>query len=245
VKPSVELRGVTRRYKEVRAVRGVSLAVNPGQMLGIVGPSGAGKSTLLRLVDLLEPPDEGEVLVDGERILCGSAKAAAARRRIGMVLQKPVALNRSVRNNLAYALRIRGAEDEQIYKRVDAELKRLGLADRSMKNARTLSGGEMQRLCFARATIFDPDILLLDEFAANLDPSNVSLLENQLRSYISTGSNKIVVIVTHNLYQARRLCDRVALMWDGEMIEVADRRRFFENPDDPRTAKFISGDLVF
>jgi tungstate transport system ATP-binding protein len=217
----------------------------PGQVMGIVGPSGAGKSTLLRLIDLLEPPDEGEVLIAGEPVRFDSPRANETRRRIGMVLQRPVALNRSVRNNLAYALRIRDAEETEAFEKVDRELKRLGLADRSMKNARTLSGGEMQRLCFARATIFDPDILLLDEFAANLDPSNVSLLEHQLRAYVSAGKGKTVIIVTHNLFQARRLCDKIALMWDGRIVEVADRDKFFERPDDERTAAFIKGDLVY
>jgi tungstate transport system ATP-binding protein len=245
VKPTVELRGVTRRYKEVVAVRDASLTAMPGEVLGIVGPSGAGKSTLLRLVDLLEPPDKGDLLIEGEAVKFDSSKAAEIRRRIGMVLQRPVALNRSVRNNLAYALRIRGVEEEEIYRKVDQELKRLGLADRSLKNAKILSGGEMQRLCFARATISDPDILLLDEFAANLDPSNVSLLENQLKSFVADGKNKTVVIVTHNLFQARRLCDKVALMWDGRVVEVAGKDKFFQHPDDARTAEFVKGEVVY
>jgi tungstate transport system ATP-binding protein len=245
VKPTAELRGVTRRYKEVVAVHGATLSAMPGQVLGIVGPSGAGKSTLLRLVDLLEPPDEGELLIEGENVRFDSAKATEVRRRIGMVLQRPVALNRSVRNNLGYALKLRGVEEEEIFRRVDAELKRLGLAERSLKNARTLSGGEMQRLCFARATIFDPDILLLDEFAANLDPANVALLENQLKAYVSSSGKRAVIIVTHNLFQARRLCDSVALMWDGRVIEVADKKKFFENPDDSRTAEFVKGEVVY
>lgn len=243
--PTVELRGVTRKYKDVFAVREASLSVMPGKVLGIVGPSGAGKSTLLRLVDLLEPPDEGKILVHGEHVLFDSAEATEIRRRTGMVLQRPVALNRSVRNNLAYALRIRGFEEDKIYGMVDQELKRLGLADRSLKNARTLSGGEMQRLCFARATIFGPDILLLDEFAANLDPANVALLENQLKTFMSEGNNRTVVIVTHNLFQARRLCDDVALMWDGRIVEMADKEKFFNDPADVRTAEFVKGEVVY
>src|SRR4030042_1543856 len=90
-----------------------------------------------------------------------------------------------------------------------------------------------------------PDILLLEECAANLDPSNVSLLENQLKFFISTGSNKTVVIVTHNLFQARRLCDKVALMWDGRVIEVSDTDKFFQNPDDQRTAECGKGGLCY
>lgn len=243
--PAVELTGVSKSFKEVLAVKEVSLKAHKGEVLGIVGPSGAGKSTLLRIIDLLETPDKGRMSIDGRPISVSSPDAAEVRRRIGMVLQKPVALNRSVWNNLAYALRIRGEEERHIADKVRGELKRLGLSDRSQKNARTLSGGEMQRLCFARATIFGPEMLLLDEFAANLDPSNVALLEGQLRAFMDEGEDRCVVMVTHNMFQAKRLCDKVALMWEGEVIEVAGRDRFFNNPEDERTAAFVRGDLVY
>lgn len=244
MKPAIRLEDVTKRYKDVVAVSGVTLSVGNRQVLGIVGPSGAGKSTLLRLMDLLEKPDEGHVNLFGEVVCADSPKACEFRKRIGMVLQKPVVLNRSVWNNLAYPLRIRGAEEEAVAKGVDAELARLGLTDRAHKNARTLSGGEMQRLCFSRATIHDPDLLLLDEFAANLDPSNVALLEGSVRDYASRGHHTVVT-VTHNLFQAKRMCDAVALIWDGRVIEKADRNKFFENPDDERTAQFVRGELVY
>lgn len=243
--PAVELSGVTKRYREVVAVRNVTLTASKREVLGIVGPSGAGKSTLLRIIDLLEFPDSGAVSIHGTDATAGGQDAALVRRKMGMVLQKPVALNRSVRNNLAYALRIRGVEEDEIEKRVAKELKRLGLADRSEKNARTLSGGEMQRLCFARATISEPEILLLDEFAANLDPSNVALLEGQLRTYMDEADDRCVIMVTHNLFQAKRMCDKVALMWDGEIIELAKKHKFFSSPEDPRTAGFVTGELVY
>ncbi len=242
---AVELTDVSKSYKEVAAVRNASIKAHKGEVLGLVGPSGAGKSTLLRLVDLLEAPDRGTIHIDGKPIAMGSPEAPEMRKRIGMVLQRPVVLNRSVENNLAYPLRIRGESEEVVLERARKELKRLGLADRRQKNARTLSGGEMQRLCFARATIFEPEILLLDEFAANLDPSNVALLEGQLRSFMEDGRDRCVIMVTHNLFQAKRLCDKVALMWDGEIVEVADRDTFFESPADRRTAAFVSGELVY
>jgi tungstate transport system ATP-binding protein len=237
--------GVTKRYKDVTAVKEVFLDGNSGEILGILGPSGAGKSTLLRLIDLLESPDEGSVEIAGKKVTLHGGEACAVRRRIGMVLQKPVVFNRSVWNNLAYGLRLRGWDEDKIRKRVDEELEKLGLGDRKGKNARTLSGGEMQRLCFARSTIFEPDTLLLDEFAANLDPANVSMIENMVKEYAEQDRSRCVAIVTHNLFQARRLCDRVALMWNGEMVEVAERHKFFENPDDDRTASFVKGELVY
>jgi len=242
---AIALKEITKRYKDVTALRSVSLTASKGEVFGLLGPSGSGKSTLLRIIDLLETPDSGEVQINGETVHSDSKDAFQTRRRIGMILQKPMVLNRSVENNLAYALLIRGWSEEEIHKRVDRELKRLGLEERRMKNARTLSGGEMQRLCFARSTIFDPALLILDEFTANLDPANVALLEDMVRGYASEDEDRAVIVVTHNLFQAKRMCHRMALMWDGEVVEVADRKRFFEAPEDERTAAFVSGELVY
>jgi len=243
--PAVVLKNVSKKYGQVTALRSASFEVSKGEVLGIVGPSGAGKSTLLRLVDLLEMPTDGSLLLDGEAVNAFSPRANAVRSTIGMVLQKPVVLNRSVAHNLAYPLMIRGWDENRITKVVAEELKRLGLHARSGTNARNLSGGETQRLCFARAAIHGPSILLLDEFAANLDPANVALLEEQVRQYMRGASDRTVIIVTHNMFQAKRMCTRVALMWDGEMIELADTKKFFESPEDPRTAGFVSGESVY
>ncbi len=241
----VVLEKVTRRYGDVTAVRGVDLEVREGEVLGILGPSGAGKSTLLRLVDLLEPADEGRVSVMGADSDPTSNDACEVRKKIGMVLQKPVVLNRSVANNLAYGLVIRGWGEDKIHAAVERELKKLGLEDRKTKNARTLSGGEMQRVSFSRSTIFSPTLLLLDEFAANLDPANVAMLEDLVKGFMEEDGSRGTILVTHNLFQAKRMCDRLALMWGGEMVEVADTKGLFESPKDERTARFVNGELVY
>jgi len=242
---AVELRDATKRFGDVVAVKEASFAVQKGELFGILGPSGAGKSTILRLIDLLDAPDEGAVLINGEEVPCNSRKADEVRSRIGMILQKPAALNRSVANNIAYSLQIREWSEEDIVKRVDEEVKKYGLQDRREKNARTLSGGELQRLSFARSTVFGPELLLLDEFSANLDPKNVALMEKQISSYMSEDDSRTIVMVTHNIFQAKRMCDRIALMWDGEIVEIADKKKFFEQPDDPRTSAFVKGDIVY
>jgi len=242
---AVELRGVSKSYGDVAAVRNVSFAAETGQVFGVLGPSGAGKTTLLRLIDLLESPDKGEVRLRNLRVSANARNAHLIRKGIGMVLQKPVVLNRSVANNLGYSMSIRGWDEKDIARVVSIELKKLGLEDRAKKNARTLSGGEMQRLSFSRATVFSPNLLLLDEFAANLDPRNVAMLEEMVRAYLAESRERAVVLVTHNIFQARRLCHQIALMWDGEIIEVADRQKFFESPDDERTAAFVRGDVVY
>jgi len=242
---AVELRSATKRYGDVTAVKGVSLTIEKGELFGILGPSGAGKSTLLRLIDLLDRPDEGSVSIDGEEVPALSRRADEVRSRIGMILQKPVPLNRSVANNIAYSLQIRDWGEAETAKKVEEELKKYGLQERAGKNARTLSGGEMQRLSFARSTVFGPELLLLDEFSANLDPKNVALMEQQISRFREEDPSRTVVMVTHNIFQARRMCDRIALMWDGEVVEVAARRKFFEEPDDPRTAAFVKGEVVY
>jgi tungstate transport system ATP-binding protein len=226
-------------------VKEASIAIQKGELFGILGPSGAGKSTVLRLIDLLESPDKGAVLINGEDVRAGSRRADEVRSRIGMILQKPVALNRSVANNIAYGLEIRDWGEEDIRKKVEEELKRYGLDGRRDKNARTLSGGEMQRLSFARSTVFGPELLLLDEFSANLDPKNVALMEEQISRFRKEDGSRTVIMVTHNIFQAKRMCDRIALMWDGEIVEVADRKKFFDSPDDPRTAAFVKGEVVY
>jgi len=236
---------VIRRYGDVTAVHEASIEIGEGEVFGVVGPSGAGKSTLLRLIDLLEPPDEGKVTVLNECVDPASKEADALRLSIGMVHQKPVVLNRSVANNLAYPLMVRGWPEDRIKATVDRELGKLGLVDRRGKNARTLSGGEMQRISFSRTTIFSPKLLLLDEFAANLDPANVALLEGMVRDYMSEDPTRATVLVTHNLFQAKRMCDRVGLMWNGRFVEIADRAKFFQDPSDERTAAFGRGDLVY
>ena len=242
---AVELLSVSKTYDKVAAVRNVNLVAETGQVLGILGPSGAGKSTLLRLIDLLESPDKGNVILRGRKVSAGARDAHTIRKRIGMVLQKPVALNRSVSNNIAFSMNIRGWDEKDVARVVSQELKKLGLESLAKKNARTLSGGEMQRLSFSRATVYSPELLLLDEFAANLDPRNVALLEDMVRAYLAGGQERAVVLVTHNIFQAKRLCHRIALMWDGEIIEVADNKKFFESPDDERTAAFVNGDVVY
>ncbi len=242
---AVCLKGVSKKYNDVDALRNVSVEVAEGEVFGIVGPSGAGKSTMLRIMDLIEPPTTGDLYIRGDKMSFAGRKADVARRAIGMVLQKPVVLNRSVANNLAYSLMIRGWDEDDIAEKVDAELKRLGLHERRKKNARTLSGGEMQRLCFARATIHNPGILLLDEFAANLDPTNVVRLERQVTEYMAQDKTRTAIVVTHNMFQAKRMCDRIALMWDGDIVEVACRNDFFDRPKDERTVAFVNGEAVY
>ncbi|MSS72653.1 MAG: phosphate ABC transporter ATP-binding protein [Candidatus Latescibacteria bacterium] len=233
------LRGVQRRYAGRTVLDVGHLAISPGEMLAIVGPSGAGKSTLLRLLNFLEPPDAGSILFDGQPV--PSSPPLAIRRRVTTVFQRPVLLNRSVRDNVAYGLRLRGEPPDG---RVEEMLARMALTPLARAPAHQLSGGEIQRVALARALVLHPDVLLLDEPTANLDPYNVALIESIVQEQ-NAGLRVTVVLVTHNVFQARRIAGRVGLLLDGRLIEIAPAVDFFERPGDPRTSAFVKGEMIY
>jgi tungstate transport system ATP-binding protein len=221
-----------------------SLEVHLGEIFGLVGPSGAGKSTLLRLLALLEAPTEGAVrLLVSSGGYCGYETASTEiRRQLAMVFQRPVLLNRSVTANIAYGLRMRGLRDAA--GPVQEQVARVRLEGLESAHPNTLSGGEMQRVALARALVLRPRVLLLDEPTANLDPPNVQLIENIIREQ-NQQHGTTIVLVTHNVFQARRLAHRVGLLLEGRMVEVASSVAFFETPQDPRTAAFVRGEMVY
>lgn len=227
----------------------VSLGVRPGEVHAVLGPSGAGKTTLLRILNILESPDSGRVTLDGEPIELPTRSARLtevqhrARLKMALVPQKPIAFRRTVFENAAFGLRVRGFEEGEIKRRVEGELERLGIAAYAQAGARRLSGGETQRLAFARAAVLDIEFLLLDEFTANLDPRNVKVLEEAARGFAARGGG--VLLVTHDLFQTRRMADRVSLLVDGQVIESAPKKTFFEAPQDPRARAFVAGELAF
>ena len=237
-----ELRGVVKRYGP-RAVLTVDrLDIRRGEMLAVVGPSGAGKTTLLRLLNFLESSTEGAIRF-GDAVVQGAQPVPLAlRRRITTVAQRPVLLRRSVEANVAYGLRLRG--HRHFAQEVAAALAEVGLTELAKQPARTLSGGEAQRVALARAMILRPDALLLDEPTANLDPYNVGLIE-QIITRLNREHGTTIVLVTHNVFQAHRLAERVALMLEGRIVEVAATETFFNAPADPRTGAFVRGEMVY
>jgi len=217
------------------------LDIRQGEVLAIVGPSGAGKSTLLRLLAFLERPLTGKLNYQN-RAVDAEWPDLDARREVTMVFQRPQLLHRSVRDNVTYGLRLRGlATDDE---RITAVIDQLGLTELATAAAPTLSGGEMQRVALARALVLQPNVLILDEPTANLDPYNIGLIEKYVRQANEDGGIT-AVIVTHNIFQARRLADRVMLLMNGRLVEIADTETFFERPQQPETAAFVSGEIVY
>jgi tungstate transport system ATP-binding protein len=226
--------------REVLAIDRLDVA--EGEILGLVGPSGAGKSTLLRLLGLLEQPDAGSISYRGQLPWQERRLSLNLRRRVTMVFQQPYLLNRSVFANVEYGLRLRRLENRR--SRVEAMLSGVGLDHLAHQRARSLSGGEAQRVAMARALVLEPDVLLLDEPTANLDPHNVAQLERIIREANETHGTT-VVLVTHNVFQARRLAHRVGLLLDGRLVEVCAAGDFFDAPRDSRTAAFVAGDMIY
>lgn len=233
------LRGVTRVYDGRTVLNVGELDIREGEILALIGPNGAGKSTLLRLLNFLEPPDHGEIRYFGRRI--EHPASLELRRQVTMVFQRPILISGTVRQNLAYPLRIRG---EYTRDKVEALLDQFGLRGLASGSSRKLSGGEYQRVALARALAASPSVLLLDEPTANLDPQHVGLIEAIVQSVRAAGRTT-QVLTTHNTFQAKRLADRVAMLLDGDVIEVGASERFFDDPMDPRTAAFVRGDMVY
>lgn len=236
------LHAVVKRYGDRVVLNVDDLSIHQGEMLALLGPSGAGKSTLLRLLNFLEPPSAGAISFSGQPFAAADPVPLEVRRRVTTVFQRPVLFNRSVWDNVRYGLQLRGERNGR--DEVAGALEQVGLTSLSRQPARTLSGGEAQRVALARALVLQPDVLLLDEPTANLDPYNVSLIEQiVLRANQERGTT--VVMVTHNLHQARRLGTRVGLLLDGALVEVAPTKEFFDSPADPRTGRFVHGEMIY
>lgn len=236
---SYTLTNIRKTYNDRTVLALDSLAVSEGEILAIVGPSGAGKSVLLRLLNFLEAPSAGQIVFSGQPI-AGDAPLAL-RRQVTTVFQRPALLHSSVRGNVAFGLHLRGEATDG---RVEAMLTRVGLSTLAPAAAATLSGGEMQRVALARALVVRPRVLLLDEPTANLDPYNVGLIEEIIRDS-NHREGTTIVLVTHNVFQARRLAQRTGLLLGGRLIELAETAAFFSSPTDPRTAAFVRGDMVY
>jgi len=215
------------------------LDVGRGEVLAVLGPSGSGKSTLLRLLNFLERPSGGALIFDGQP---ADALPLAQRRRVTTVFQRPALLRRSVTANIAYGLNLRGEKLTEA--EAAAWLDRLGLAPLARQRADKLSAGEAQRVALARALVLRPDVLLLDEPSANLDPYNIGLIERLVgEAHAETGMT--VVWVTHDIFQARRVAGRVAFLLGGRLVEAAEAAAFFGAPRTREAAAFLRGELVY
>lgn len=236
------LQNVSKSYNGRCVLQVDHLQIARGEIFALVGPSGAGKSTLLRLLNFLEPPTEGRIRFLDVEFDATKPVPLEYRRKVTTVFQRPVLLNRTVRANIMYGLQLRNLRN--VDHLVEDALEQVGLSHVAKQRAKTLSGGEAQRVALARALVLQPEVLLLDEPTANLDPYNISLIED-IVCKLNREKGTTLVLVTHNIFQAKRLAHRVGLMLEGSLVEVAGVAPFFEAPKDPRTAAFVRGEMVY
>ncbi|MFC1921300.1 ABC transporter ATP-binding protein [Chloroflexota bacterium] len=236
--PVLEIKNLYQRINEQDILKNINLQVDKGEVFALIGPTGAGKTTLLRILNMLDLPTSGKIYFNGMDTAESAGKGLEIRRRTAFVLQKPVVFNMSVYDNIAVGLKWRGTEKSDIKDKTNAMLDMIGLSAYKNRNARTLSGGEMQRVAIARAIINKPEVLLLDEPSANLDPVSASKIEELLTDMIHR-DNITTIMATHDMSQGQRMADRVAVLLNGEIVQTGDWRDVFNSPHNKEIASFV------
>lgn len=251
-RPFMEVDRLSVHYRGKPAVQDVTLSINKGCITALVGPSGCGKTSFLtclnRLTDLIkECRVSGRIMIETLDILAPGLDVIQLRRRIGMIFQKPNPFPLSIRKNLEFPLREHGLRDRgQIAQTMETTLRDVGLwdevKDRLNSPALALSGGQQQRLCIARSLALAPEVLLMDEPCSALDPLSSGVVEDLI---VNLRGRYTILIVTHNLAQARRIADHAAFFWiqngAGRLIEAGSAKQIFEKPRDPLTAAYVNG----
>ena len=235
-------------FGNMHTLKDISLPIYDKKVTAIIGPSGCGKSTLLRcfnrMSDLVENCRiEGTIMIDDEDIFSPKTDVCALRSKVGMVFQKPNPFPKSIFENVAYGLRVRGEQNKRVIaEKVEKSLREAWIwdevKDRLHSSAFSLSGGQQQRLCVARALVTDPEILLLDEPTSALDPKSTSKIEELL---LELKNDVTVLIVTHNFGQAGRVSDYTVFLYVGELIEYGETAKMFTVPKDKRTEEYLTG----
>lgn len=240
----IELTHISKDFasggRTVHAVQDVSLSIGKGEIFGIIGFSGAGKSTLVRCINLLERPTSGSVTVDGKEMTALSARELRqARKKIGMIFQHfNLMPSRTVFENVAYPLRGSGLSREQIADKVHRLLELVGIGDKAEAYPKQLSGGQKQRVAIARALANDPNVLLCDEATSALDPQTTKAILRLLKN-LNEKLGITVVIITHEMAVVKEICDRVAVMEHGRVVEQGEVFNVFADPRQEITRSFI------
>jgi phosphate transport system ATP-binding protein len=256
LEPVIEVRDLSVCYGDYRAVRDVTMDFGKNQITALIGPSGCGKSTALRcfnrMNDLIPGATvEGLITYHGQDLYAPEVDVIEVRRRVGMVFQKPNPFPKSIYDNIAYGPKVNGWKVSNMDDLVEEALTRAALwdevKDKLKQNALALSGGQQQRLCIARCIAVEPDVILMDEPAASLDPISTAAIEDLMQDLVR---NYTIIIVTHNMQQAARVSDRTAFFTadvddegvrHGRLVEMDWTKRIFTNPSDQRTEDYVSG----
>jgi ABC-type polar amino acid transport system ATPase subunit len=245
--PMLQLKGVHKRFGDLEVLRGVDLEIGKGQVVCILGPSGSGKSTLLRCINLLEPPEEGDILLEGRSICRGEGSGEGekgwgldyVRQKVGMVFQQfNLFGHKSAIENVMLAQQtVLDRSESEAREKSAALLERVGLADKLDEYPERLSGGQQQRVAIARALAMDPQVMLFDEVTSALDPELVKEVLDVMRELASEGMT--MAVVTHEIGFAREVGDRVVFMDGGVIVEQGDPKRVLDDPKEERTKRFL------
>jgi D-methionine transport system ATP-binding protein len=237
----IVLKGISKSYAAVQALREVDLAVPTESVYGIIGKSGAGKSTLLRIMSLLEPPDQGEVHYGNERVdtLVGM-DLLGRRRKMGMIFQNFNLLgSRNVTGNIAYPLEIAGMHKKQIHERVEELLELVDIKDKRKARLRELSGGQKQRVAIARALAANPEVLFCDEATSALDPQTTRSILSLIRE-LHARLKLTVVLITHQMAVIRAICEEVAVLEEGRIMERGTVEAVFSAPQTAAAKELVN-----
>jgi tungstate transport system ATP-binding protein len=239
----IRIEKLTKKFGSAEVIKETDLAIRAGEIFTFIGPSGSGKTSLIRLIDLLDRPTSGKIFFDGNDTAGTEQERLAIRRRMGMVFQKPSVLNTTVAKNVAFGLKFRGIPETETQQKVKAALELVGLPDVTDRRAVTLSGGEMQRVALARAIVTEPEVLLLDEPTANLDPVSSDLIEDLILR-INKKSKTTIIMSTHDMIQGQRLADRIGVIMDGRLVQTGSAGDIFYQPGAREIARFVGIDAI-
>ena len=251
ISPILDIKNISVNYGNITALENVTFQVPEKNVIALIGPSGCGKSTLIRCInrmnDLIPSANvEGSVIFHGQNIYQENMDPTEIRYRIGMVFQKPNPFPKSIYDNIAFGPRVNGFNGD-LDEIVEISLRRAALweevKDRLNNSGLSISGGQQQRLCIARALAINPEVILMDEPASALDPISTQSIENLIKEL---SKDITIIIVTHNMQQAARISDYALVMMAGEerigrLIEYGENKQVFDNPKDPRTEAYVTG----
>ncbi len=240
----LEVKNICQRFGDNLVLNDINLNVGHGETLAIIGPTGCGKTTLLRILGLLDKPVSGTIDFNGKEINGSLKDRLEIRRKMAIVFQRPAVFNTNVYNNIAYGLKVRKEEKSLLRPKVSEALETVGLGGYEKRKARTLSGGEIQRVALARAMVIEPQLLLLDEPTANLDPVTTSNIE-KLISEVIHKLGTTVIMTTHDMLQGQRLADRIGVIMNGTMLQTGDPREIFSSPQSTGIAEFVGMENIF
>ena len=238
-----KLHNIVKRYGSRTVLDIDQLDLQEGRIYTMMGPNGSGKSTLLRIMSLLLVHDEGKLDVLGQKVSWEKEQLLYLRRQMSMVTQTAFMFQGSVNYNVAYGLKARKMKSRLIRDRVNEMLEMAGMSAYREADARTLSGGERQKVALARAMAVNPRVLFLDEPTSNIDMASAAEIEKYIRT-INKEQGTTIILVTHNLFQARRLADEVIFIYEGQILEKGSAESIFDDPRDKRTLAFLHGEAV-